>query len=99
MTAGRRPIAPGKILLHLFLPLAAPCALILLYFTPKSFFGCANRGLMALALVTASTAGAVWAILRGTAAGRRGDTEAVRLWFLTMLILLSPLVLLIGPLW
>jgi len=41
-----------RIIRHLFVPSVAPAALTWLYFTPKSVFGCANRGYMALAVVS-----------------------------------------------
>jgi hypothetical protein len=83
---------------HLILPLSAPAALFWLYFTPKTVFGCANRGYMALAVVLLAMIAAVPAAMKGAAAKRRGANEEANWWTVTTLILLSPLVLLVGPL-
>ena len=83
---------------HLILPSIAPVMLISLYFTPKTVFGCANRGYMALAVVLLAMVAAVPAAMKGAAAKRRGANEEANWWTVTTLILLSPLVLLVGPL-
>ena len=83
---------------HLFLPLIAPAVLFGLYFTPKAVFGCANRGLMALGVVLVATIGAVATTWKGVSARREGEIEAANWWLLTTLILLSPVLLLFGPL-
>jgi len=82
----------------LALPLQAPIALIGLYFTPKSVFGCANRGYLALAVVSVALVGAIVTTLKSMAAKKRGDNDAAQWWIITTLILLSPLALLVGPL-
>jgi hypothetical protein len=87
-----------RIIRHLFLPLVAPAALIWLYLTPKSVFGCANRGYMALALVSLALVAAVGTARKGITARKRGENESANWWTVTTLILLSPLVLLVGPL-
>ena len=91
-------ISGQSILRHLILPSIAPAALIGLYFTPKTVFGCANRGYMALAVVLLGLVAAVVTARKGTAAKRRGENEAANWWTVTTLILVSPLVLLVGPL-
>src|SRR5512134_4039891 len=83
---------------HLILPSIAPAALFWLYFTPKTVFGCANRGYMALAVVFLALAAAVAAARKGAAAMRRGENEAANWWIVTSLILVSPLLLIVGPL-
>jgi len=83
---------------HLILPLIAPAALICLSFTPKTVFGCANRGYMALAAVFLAMIAAVPAAMKGAAAKRRGANDEANWWLVTTLILVSPLVLLVGPL-
>ena len=83
---------------HLILPSILPASLVCLYFTPKSVFGCANRGYMALAVVLIAMVAAVPAVVKGAAAKRRGANEEANWWTVTTLILVSPLVLLIGPL-
>jgi hypothetical protein len=83
---------------HLILPLIAPATLICLYFTPKTVFGCANRGYMALEAVSLSVIAAVPTATKGAAAKRRGASDEANWWLVTMLILVSPLILLVGPL-
>jgi len=87
-----------KIMAHLLLPLLATVAIVGLYFTPKSVFGCANRGLMALGVVVLATLGAVASTWKGAVLKGRGENEEANWWLLTTLVLLMPLVLLIGPL-
>lgn len=87
-----------RIVLHLILPMIAPAALVCLYFTPKSVFGCANRGYMALAVVFLALVAGIATAWKGIAGRRRGETEAANWWIVTTLILVSPLVLLVGPL-
>lgn len=72
--------------------------LISLYLIPKTVFGCANRGYMALAVVSLAMVAAVPAAMKGAAAKRRGADEEANWWTVTTLILLSPLVLLVRPL-
>jgi hypothetical protein len=83
---------------HLILPLIAPATLIILYFTPKTVFGCANRGYMALAVVFLALVAAVATVKKSITARRQGDQEIANWWTVTTLILVSPLVLLAGPL-
>ncbi len=87
-----------RVIRHLVLPSVAPAALIGLYFTPKAVFGCANRGYMAVAVAFLALAAAVAAAKTGIAARRRGDGESASWWILSALVLVSPLVLLAGPL-
>lgn len=91
-------ISGRSIYRHLILPSIAPAALIGLSFTPKSAFGCANRGYMALAVVFLGLVAAVATARKGAAAKRRGENEAANWWTVTTLILVSPLILLVGPL-
>jgi hypothetical protein len=83
---------------HLVLPLIAPAAIVWLYFTPKDVFGCANRGYMALAVVFLALVAAFATGYKGVTEKRQGETESANWWIITTLILLSPLVLLVGPL-
>ena len=83
---------------HLILPLSAPATLICLYFTPKTVFGCANRGYMALAVVFLAMIAAVPTAMKGAAAKRRGANDEANWWLVTTLILVLPLLLLVGPL-
>ena len=83
---------------HLILPLIAPATLICLYFTPRTVFGCANRGYMALATVFLAMIAAVPTAMKGAAAKRRRANDEANWWLVTTLILVSPLVLLVGPL-
>ena len=90
------PLDWKKFIRHLFLPAIAPVALIRLYFTPKSVFGCANRGYMAIGIVFLATVAAVASTVVGVSAKKRGEIEAANWWTVTTLILLIPIVLLIG---
>ena len=83
---------------HLILPLIAPATLICLYFTPKTVFGCANRGFMALVAVSLALIAAGPSAMKGAAARRRGANDEANWWLVTTLVLVSPLVLLAGPL-
>lgn len=88
----------NKFLKHLILPALAPAAIVALYFTPKTTFGCANRGLIALGVAFLALIGAVAATVKGVAHKRRGEKESCNWWLLTALILLFSIVLLFGPL-
>jgi len=87
-----------RLIRYLILPLISPATLSCLYFTPKTVFGCANRGYLALAVVLLSMIAAVPTAMTGAAAKRRGANDEANWCLLTTLILVSPLVLLIGPL-
>jgi hypothetical protein len=87
-----------RVIRHLVLPSMAPAALIWLYFTPKTVFGCANRGYMALAVVFVALAAAVITAINGIRAKRQGENEAGNWWIITTLILIFPLALVAGPL-
>jgi hypothetical protein len=87
-----------RIIFHLALPLLAPAAIVCLYFTPKAVFGCANRGLMALAVMFLAMIAAMVTAGKGIKAKKQGDQEASNWWILTTIILLFPLVLVFGPL-
>ena len=82
---------------HVALPALAPAAIVGLYFTPILLFGCINRGLLALAVVLASTVAACLTARTGIRASRRHD-PASTWWLLSTLILTLPIVLLLGPL-
>jgi hypothetical protein len=86
-----------RLLLHVLLPSLASAALIALYFTPKATFGCRNRGLMALCVVAASALAAVAAAVKSKQAQQRRSPDHAW-WTLTLLLLILPLALLIGPL-
>ncbi|HET9488425.1 MAG TPA: hypothetical protein VFR64_01530 [Methylomirabilota bacterium] len=82
---------------HVALPAIAPAAIVGLYFTPVLLFGCINRGLMALAVVLASSIAACVTAGASIRASRRHD-PASAWWLLSALILTLPIVLLLGPL-
>ncbi len=82
---------------HIALPTIAPAAVIGLYFTPVTLFGCVNRGLLALAVVLISTGGAFVTIGIGFRAKAQGRPGAIW-WLVSTLILALPLVLVLGPL-
>ena len=87
-----------RVIRHLILPSTAPASLVWLYFTPKTVFGCANRGYMAVAIVFLALIAAVATATKGITARGRGEDEAANWWIVTTLILISPLILLAGPL-
>jgi hypothetical protein len=87
----------GRILRHLLLPAIAPAAIVALYFTPISLIGCANRGLLALAVAAVSAVAAFVTVAVAIRRGARQD-PAAGWWIVTTLVLALPLVLLLGPL-
>jgi hypothetical protein len=87
-----------KIIGHLLVPSLAPALLVGLYFTPKYVFGCANRGLMALAVVFIALVAAIITACKGISQKRQGNSRVASWWMISTLILLSPLFLLVGPL-
>jgi len=87
-----------RITKHVLLPSIAPVSLIGLYFTPKYVFGCANRGYMALAVVCAALLFAFAAVFKAISRKKRGETEDANWWIVTTVILVSPTLLLLGPL-
>ena len=87
-----------KFIGHLLVPSLAPVLLVFLYFTPKSVFGCANRGYLALAVVFIALVAAVATAIKGISERKQGNTEEAHWWIVSTLILLSPLLLLVGPL-
>jgi hypothetical protein len=81
---------------HVLVPALAPLAILGLYFTPVSLFGCVNRGLMALAVVFASL---IAGIVTGVVGLRsRAKGESSRWWVVSTCILLVPTLLVFGPL-
>jgi uncharacterized membrane protein YiaA len=78
--------------------LIAPALLVWLYFTPKSVFGCANRGYMALAVVLVSLVAAISTACKALREKMHGNIAEANWWIVSTLILLSPLLLLVGPL-
>ena len=87
-----------KITKHLLLPSLAPILIVCLYFTPKHVFGCANRGLMALAVTLVALILAFVSVTKAIAEKQRGEIQESYWWILTTLILLTPALLLLGPL-
>ena len=86
----------SPVIRHVVLPAVAPIAVVALYFTPMLWFGCVNRGLLAVTICLASAAGAFFAIGHGFRAQAR--KEPSHWWLLSAGILTLPLVLVIGPL-
>jgi len=82
---------------HLLIPAVAPAALVGLYFTPVTLFGCVNRGLLALAVVLISAVAACVTTAKGARARLHGSPSASR-WLLSTLVLVTPIVLILGPL-
>jgi hypothetical protein len=88
----------NRIIRHVLVPLLAPAVLVGLYFTPKHVFGCANRGLMALAVVFIALVAAITTALKGIRQKRQGNAGEANWWMVSTVILLSALFLLVGPL-
>lgn len=82
---------------HVALPAAAPLTLVALYYTPLTVVGCAERGLLALAVTAAATVAAFGCIALGFRARARSD-ELSRWWVLSAAILTLSPALLLGPL-
>ena len=82
---------------HLLIPAIAPAALVGLYFTPVTLFGCANRGWLAVAVVLVSAVAACVTTAKGARARLQGLPSA-NWWLLSTLVLVTPIVLLLGPL-
>jgi len=87
-----------KITKHLLLPSLAPILIICLFFTPKHVFGCANRGYMALAIALIALTLAFVTVTKAITEKRRGESQESYWWILTTLILITPTLLLLGPL-
>jgi choline-glycine betaine transporter len=82
---------------HLLLPAAAPAAVVGLYFTPVTLFGCVNRGWLALAIVLISAMAACVTSAQAARARLQGLPSTSR-WLLSTLVLVTPIVLVLGPL-
>ena len=82
---------------HLLIPATAPAALVGLYFTPVTLFGCVNRGWLALAVVLISAVAACVTTAKCSRARRQGSPSA-NWWLLSTLVLVTPIVLILGPL-
>lgn len=81
----------------ILIPLFAPLAIVGLYLMPVSVLGCANRGLVALAVVFISLIAGIVTGLRGVRAQQRND-GVWGWWFAAACILALPALLVIGPL-
>jgi cytochrome bd-type quinol oxidase subunit 2 len=87
-----------RITKHVILPSLAPILIVGLFFTPKYVFGCANRGYMALAIAFVTLILAFVTVVKAIAEKRHDEIEKSSWWVLTALILLTPTILLLGPL-
>ena len=85
------------LLRHVALPALAPLALVALYFTPLTVVGCAERGLLALAVTAVAAVAAFGCIAMAFRARARGDDRS-SWWMLSTAILALSLALLLGPL-
>ena len=86
-----------KIKKHIGIPALTPLAVIGLYFTPVSLLGCANRGLMAVAVVLISLLAGIGAAVWALRLRARDNTES-HWWIASAAILAVPAVLVLGPL-
>jgi len=82
---------------YVFLPAVAPGAIAGLYFTPVSLFGCANRGLLAIGVAALALLTAFVLTFRAVRLRRKGARDSGWL-ILSAVILITPALLLIGPL-
>lgn len=82
---------------HILVPAIAPIAVVALYFTPVSLVGCANRGLIALAVVLISLIAGIVTGVRGIRARLKGDPES-GWWIASTGVLATPALLVLGPL-
>ena len=87
----------GRVAGHVLLPALGPVAIVALYLTPVGVIGCVNRGLLALGVVFASLIAGIAVGLVGIRA-RREDPRSRWWWIASMLILLAPALLVLGPL-
>jgi hypothetical protein len=62
-----------------------------------ALFGCVNRGWLALAVVLISAVAACVTTAKGTRARLQGSPSA-HWWLLSTLVLVTPIVLILGPL-
>jgi hypothetical protein len=92
----RKYVLMKVIVYHILYPLFAPALLVALYFTPKTTFGCANRGYMAIALVFISLGLAFWSTYKARKKQKIGKKYIW--WVVTTFILILPALLLLGPL-
>ncbi len=82
---------------HVLVPAIAPISIVALDFTPVSLVDCVNRGLMALAVVFISlAAGIVTGVLGFKTRGR--GTPASGWWIASTCVLVTPALLVLGPL-
>ena len=80
-----------RIIYHIVLPAIVCLLFFAVVRTPVSFFGCANRGLIATAIALFSGAGAVVSIIRSKNT-LKTEPEQSRWWLMTTIILAVPLV-------
>lgn len=82
---------------HVALPAVAPLALVVLYSTPLTVVGCAQRGLLALAVTSVATVAAFGCVVMAFRTRARGEDRSSWWMFSTAILALS-LGLLLGPL-
>lgn len=98
MTAAQSNAIPrNRAALHILMPTIAPAAIVGLYFTPVTLIGCANRGLLAVAVALISAVAAFVTVAIAIRCGARGDSSSTW-WILSTVILMLPIALLLGPL-
>lgn len=87
----------NRVARHILFPALAPAAVVALYFTPFTVISCANRGLLALAIVFVSLAAGIVIGVLGIRARRQ--SPASRWWWIaSMAILVLPALFVLGPL-
>jgi hypothetical protein len=84
----------NQIYRHILLPAFAPVLFLVVATTPVDVLGCANRGLLAVAIAFLSVLAGLGAAVAGARGRRRGDPNA-NWWATSALVLAIPAVLLI----
>jgi uncharacterized membrane protein YhaH (DUF805 family) len=89
--------AINRLVLHVALPGISTAAIVGLYFTPVDVFGCAGRGLIAVAIVLLSLLAAFGTVALALKKRMKGEPGS-GWWILSTLILMVPALLVLGPL-
>jgi len=87
----------ARVARHVLLPALGTAAIVALYFTPVSVFGCATRGLLAFGVALVSLLAGIVTAVMAIRLGR-GAREQASWWILSTIILMMPALLLLGPL-
>lgn len=81
---------------HILVPALGVVAVVGVYYTPVSLIGCANRGLVAIAVVLVTLIAAVYTLYRSALLLKAGESAVW--WLASTCILVLPAALVFGPL-